>query len=236
MKRHGIGFAMLGAFLGFMIQANLAFAQPPLGTPPTLPKLTAEWWQWALSIPTSVNPLQDTTGGDCMVGQRDVVWFLAGTFSSTSASRNCSVPGDATLFFPIANSVNINTPNICGQGGPLSVAALRMASKMTIDGVNIISVTVDGMDVKSQVQRIRSEVFEVALPPDNLFNAPCAAFPPPGYAPAGIYSPAVDDGYYLLLQPLAPGRIHAIQFTVVAGGAVVQDITYNVTVVPVILQ
>jgi len=233
MRRHGIGFAMLGAFLGFMIQANLAFAQPPLGTPPTLPKLTAEWWQWALSIPTSVNPLQDMTGGDCMVGQRDVVWFLAGTFlSSMPASRNCSVPGNATLFFSIANFVNINTPNICGQDGSFSVAELRMVAKMNIDGLNIMSVTVDGKDVKSQVQRIRSEVFEVALPPDNLFTAPCKPLP----VPAGIYSPAVDDGYYLLLQPLAPGSIHTIHFTVVAGGAVVQDITYNVTVVPVILQ
>jgi hypothetical protein len=225
------GFAMLGAFLGFIVPVNLACAQP-VGTPPTLPKLTAEWWQWAVSIPTSVNPLQDTTGENCMVGQRDVVWFLAGTFSAESASRKCSIPGNATLFVPIVNSVSINAPFVCGQGGPASVATLRTMSKMVIDGANIISVTVDNRDVKNQLQRIKSEVFEVALPLDNLFNAPCGGGTPPP-VPAGIYSPVVDDGYYLLLQPLAPGN-HTIQFQV--GGTVVQQVTYNVTVVPVLLQ
>ena len=41
------------------------------GTTPSelLPALTAEWWQWALSIPASVNPLVDTTGEHCLVGQ-----------------------------------------------------------------------------------------------------------------------------------------------------------------------
>ena len=192
MRRNRSTFATL-AFLGFMIPVNLAFAQP-VGTPPTLPMLTAEWWQWALSIPTSVNPLQDTTGGDCMVGQRDVVWFLAGTFVTTPTlpNRNCSIPGNATLFFPIANSVNINVPFICGQQESLSVASLRAMSKMFIDGVNIISVMVDNMDVKSQLQRIRSEVFEVALPLDNLFNLLCGSEIPP----AGIYSLLMMDTIY----------------------------------------
>ena len=34
-------------------------------------QLSAEWWQWALSIPTSVNPqleTQDTKPEKCMVG------------------------------------------------------------------------------------------------------------------------------------------------------------------------
>jgi hypothetical protein len=234
MGQHRSGFSTLGALLGFMITVNLAVAQP-VGTPPTLPVLTAEWWQWALSIPTAVNPLQDTTGQNCMVGQRgvgqkDAVWFLAGTFSGVPAIRMCSIPGNAALFFPIVNSVNINAPNICGQGGPVSVLALRAMSKAMIDGANIISVKVDAIEVKEQLQRIKSQVFEVALPLDNLFNAPCGG---PGTVPAGIYSPAVDDGYYLLLQPLAPGT-HTIQFQV--SGSVVQNVNYTVTVVPVVLQ
>jgi hypothetical protein len=35
--------------------------------------LSAEWWQWALSIPASVNPQLDTTGEDAVVGQRGKV-------------------------------------------------------------------------------------------------------------------------------------------------------------------
>ena len=60
----------------FMVAVKVASAQ---GLPPgQLPQLTGEWWQWALSIPTSVNPLLDTTGERCMIGQRGSTWFLAG--------------------------------------------------------------------------------------------------------------------------------------------------------------
>jgi hypothetical protein len=78
--------------------------------------LSVEWWQWALSIPTTVNPQVDTTGKDAVVGQRGKVWFLAGVFAGTSAERTCSVPEGTALFFPVINSVQINAPNVCGQG------------------------------------------------------------------------------------------------------------------------
>src|SRR5258708_978188 len=60
-------------------------------------KLSAEWWQWALSIPTSVNPLLELEPKDpkeerCMIGQRGSVWFLAGVFGASAATRTCSVP------------------------------------------------------------------------------------------------------------------------------------------------
>ena len=62
-------------------------------------QLSAEWWQWALSIPTSVNPQLDATGQDAVVGQHGSVWFLAGVFGGGTATRTCSVPeGTGTLF------------------------------------------------------------------------------------------------------------------------------------------
>ena len=44
-----------------------------------------------VSIPTANNPLTDTTGEDCMVGQRGPVWFLAGTFGGGPTTRSCSI-------------------------------------------------------------------------------------------------------------------------------------------------
>jgi hypothetical protein len=79
-----------------------------------LDELTAQWWQWALSIPTVVNPLEDTTGANCMVGQSDPVWFLAGFFNGSAATRSCSVPEGAALFFPVINAINFNTPGGLG--------------------------------------------------------------------------------------------------------------------------
>ena len=40
------------------------------------------WWQWAYSIPAPNNPVLDTTGANCDVGQSGQVWFLAGSFTS----------------------------------------------------------------------------------------------------------------------------------------------------------
>src|SRR5262245_26501057 len=79
-------------------------------------QLSAEWWQWALSIPAAENPQLDTTGGDCVVGQRGDVWFLAGTFGGGTVTRTCSVPEGTVLFFPVVNFVYFDSPNVCGQG------------------------------------------------------------------------------------------------------------------------
>ena len=52
--------------------------------------------------------------------------------------------------------------------------------------------------------------------------------------PAGIYSPSMDDGYYVLLPALKVGP-HTLQFHA-KSGSFVQDVTYNLTVVPVSLK
>ena len=44
-------------------------------------ELSAEWWQWALSIPTPVNPQLDASGSNAVIGQHGTVWFLAGVFN-----------------------------------------------------------------------------------------------------------------------------------------------------------
>jgi hypothetical protein len=112
--------AMLGIGLGLCIQTNIALADDQID----LAQLTAQWWQWAFSIPTAQNPIADPTGGSCMIGQRGSVWFLAGNFGGTN-KRTCSVPEGTTLFFPVINQAFFNSPN-CGQGPEnLSVKFMR---------------------------------------------------------------------------------------------------------------
>jgi len=194
-----------------------------------LDELTAQWWQWALSIPTSVNPLEDTTGANCMVGQSNPVWFLAGFFNGSAATRSCSVPEGAALFFPVINAINFNTPNVCGQGpASISVTDLRAVSASFIAGASNLSVSVDSQPVTT-LKHIKSIVFDVALPGDNVFNALCGG---PGTVPANIYSPAVDDGIYVLLKPLKVGQ-HSLHFHAEnVSQSFVEDITYVLTIVP----
>ena len=194
--------------------------------------LNSQWWQWALSIPASVNPLTDATGDNCFVGQRGTTWFLAGVFFGGSATRACSIPENTTLFFPAINSVQINTPNVCGLGpNNLSVADMEPSNTQFVNGASQLLVELDHKQVN--VVRMRSPAFAVALPPKNLFDAPCASL---GGVPAGIYSPAVADGLYAQVGPLTVGphtlRIRSRNAT----QAFAEDVTYNLTVVPVSLQ
>ena len=82
------------------------------------------------------------------------------------------------------------------------------------------------------MNRTVSQVFEVALPDDNIFVGACS----PDLT-GGIYSPAVDDGFYVRLNPLAVGahtlHIHAENPT---PPGFVLDLTYNLNVVPVVTQ
>jgi hypothetical protein len=219
--------------IGLMMPAKMAFADPDGLPPGQLPTFTALWWEWVLSIPTPVNPTLDTTGADCMVGQRDFVWFLAGVNGGGSATLACSVPADKTLFFPVINSFFFNTPN-CGQGPEnLTVKFMRTLVKPFIDAAQNLSVTVDGKDIKKTLlRRVQSDPFVTALPADNIFGHDACATGVP--LPAGIYSPSVDDGFYVALSPLSPGP-HTIHFHA-DSGKFTEDVTYNLTIVPVLLK
>jgi hypothetical protein len=196
---------------------------------PRLDELSAQWWQWGLSIPTPQNPQLDATGANCMIGQRGPVWFLAGVWLGGTASRTCSIPEGKILFFPVINSVNVNSPKVCGQGARnLSVADLRQASAAAIQAATDLSVTLDGKAI--DLLRIQSVVFEVALPQDNLFDAPCGG---PGTVPAGIYSPAVDDGFYVRLEPLKVGK-YTLHISGKGADNLTEDVTYKLTVVSVL--
>lgn len=202
-------------------------AVPGVSQADPLKALSAQWWQWALSIPTPANPLTDVTGANCMVGQRGDVWFLAGTFTGGTVSRRCSVPQGVPLFFPIVNSVQVNTPFICTQEGPLSVAKMRANAAFFIDGVSGVTATLDSAALKG-IRRIQSEPFVAALPLDNIFLGPCA-----GNSPAGIFSPSADDGYYVKVDGLSVGT-HTLQFTAANTRAkFTLNVTYTLDVKPV---
>ena len=217
--------AIVGISLGLMMPLNRASADSA-----SVKQLSAEWWQWTLSFLVSEIPQLDETGERCMVGQRGEVWFLVGNFGGTT-TRTCVVPEGKVLFFPVINSVNIDTPNVCGQGPErIPVEDLRALSAASIDGAANLSVEIDGQPI-GNVHRVRSQVFEIALPEENVFDAPCASL---GGVPAGIYSPAVDDGYYVRLNPLEVGD-HTLHFHAEnPDTAFVLDVTYDLTVVPVV--
>jgi hypothetical protein len=146
------------------------------------------WWQWVLGIPLATNPLLDTTGAFCAEGQEGRVWFLAGTLGG-AGERHCTVPAGKYLFFPIVTEIWIAT-----EPGETASQARREVNT-GIDGMNFLKVTVNGRPVRQlRNHRAESPVFQVVLPINNLA----------GLAP-GAYGPAVTDGYWAMLGPVASG-------------------------------
>ena len=194
----------------------------------SLRELSAQWWQWVYSLPLDdKHPVKDKTGEHCMVGQGGGVWFLAGTFGGT-VQRSCSVPEGVALFFPVLNGAWVNTPGCDGEE-VMTVAELRALVAPGIDAATVLSVKLDSKPVR-KIRRVRSVNFPVVFPPENAGN--CSKS---GSVSAGtVYSPSVDDGYYVLLRGLKAGP-HKLRIRGAHnyGDGFSLDVTYTLTVVPV---
>jgi hypothetical protein len=201
-----------------------------------LPQLSAQWMQWALSLPNDVNPVVDETGALCAVGQRGPVWFLAGTFSGGMLTRTCTVPEGTTLFFPVINGFAFNTPGCLQPDDLNTVKKLKefyyVYVTQFVDQAHDVSAAVNNRKIKAQ--RVESQPFAVTNPPGNVFGSDACGT---GVSlEPGIYSPGITDGYWVTIENLkASAKPYTIYFHAESGGTV-QDITYNLTVVPVSLK
>ena len=177
---------------------------------------SAKWWQWALSIPASSNPLLDTTGANCAVAQSGPVWFLAGTFG-TSEVRACTIPSRNSILFPV-----INTECSTIEGNGSTETELRACAKFFMDAVSLLEASVDGKSlVKLTSYRFVSPLYTFTLPSGDIL----------GLGPGS--SPSVADGFWIMLQPLEAGT-HAVHFKgglVLPGFAFETEATYTLTIV-----
>jgi hypothetical protein len=241
--RSSIVMVMVGMALIMSTPVVFASANPNPGVLPpnsrpnglTYGEWSNAWWQWALSTPPASNPVIDTTGANCGVGQSGQVWFLAGVFGTGSATRNdCTVPAGKKLFFPIWNIVNVAINTDCSHSTD-TVETLRAFTTPATDAQDptTYKVQVDGESItnlatyRAGPNNPSFNFINLSVDTVNVaFGASCA--------PGSLNSPpylAVSDGYYLMLAPLTPGK-HTIHFEVPnpSGGVPLQNITYNLTV------
>jgi hypothetical protein len=179
----------------------------------------AKWWQWIFSIPSSQNPLSDTTGERCTLNQNGTVWFLVGTFGG-SATRQCTIPAGTSLFFPLLNG----ECSIAGGDGT-NEQELRSCAKAQMDKVTSLKAIVDGVQIPDlQKYRAQSQLYTLPLPNDNIM----------GLEPGS--TPSIAEGYWIFLKPLSPGN-HEITFGGSAGNPsvtssmnFVTEVTYHLTI------
>jgi len=196
------------------------YAPPPPAAPhlKTYSNWGALWSQWAYGTPAADNPVLDTTGADCTVGQPvPGTFFLAGTFDGSTVMRTCTTPvGDAFLI-PI-----LNAAAFAQQTDPPDqrTEAFVRSEIACIDTPPTLSITVDGVALANPQSLLEhSVVFSVNLPAGNIFGVP-----------AQLLSPSVDAGYYAFLEPLSAGshNIHITASSPACGAT--QDATYNLIV------
>jgi len=187
----------------------------------------ANWWQWALQNPASTNPLLDK--GECNVGQKGRVWFIGGTFSGEANKevvRNCSVPAGTSLFLPLINTF---------YGAFVTDPPEQRTEKFLREQVDyiknknliLLKAEIDGVSVKNPSQYLeKSPLFNVQLTKDNIYGVDESVIP------QLLLAPSVDQGYYLFLEPLKPGK-HTIKWQAKIStptGNSEQNITYNIVV------
>lgn len=213
----------LSVILALVVALPMASGKPALTAKPsqTLGELGADWWKWALQKPEHINPLVGSySGGPQCQGQRGGVFFLGGTTTGESVTRECTVSSNTWIFFPIVNIF---------QGEPKGIGSeeeFRQIVNNCIDQALVGSTTfatLDGEPLSIQ-ERADSPLFNLTLPGNNILGAP-----------PGRYQ-AVADGVWVLLPPLTDGT-HTITFggtfpnnPLGCGGPFSQNNTYILTV------
>lgn len=202
----------------FWVSPARAAPAARLADGPTV-EMTEDWWRWAM-MQGQGGPVGDTTGALCAMGQQGDVWFLAGGFGSTRVQRSCDVPAGRKLFFPLVNMVYYAP----ARGRGLNCDQARRAAAVNNDMAIELFAELDGAPFDSSAfHRLRSrscfDVFARVPPQLGFYNA----------------YPSASDGFWIMLQPLAPGE-HVLKFggrynqSASAYGRMIQDIEYRLTV------
>jgi len=176
--------------------------------------LQRQWWQWAMSIPASHNPVYDKTGNRCGMAQRGEYWFLAGS-TGGPVSRNCTIPQGVKLLVPIVNTVCI--PD----------ATIDAASCITESDNFIASYEDDDLTLKADSGNV--PYFDVR--DDSLWLLFVDANGLFGYKP-GVYKANIARGYWGVIDTAgwATGTVHTVELA--ARGSFSLKVTYRIMVEP----
>lgn len=157
----------------------------------TFGEWTANWWRWLLEQPPDNNPCYDRTGEKSANNQNyPNVWFLAGTFSG-SVKRSCIVPASKALLVPVINY----GCSFADEPELKTESDLFLRAKSEIDDITEMEASLDGIEfVDLNKYRVRSPIFEVTLPENNVFEGRAGS------------TRAISDGYWLFFSPLRPGK------------------------------
>jgi hypothetical protein len=183
--------------------------QPQYGK--TFDEWAAEWvyYVWSYAPPLCDDPVKHPTGATCADRQDPTspVFFLAGTYGGPAVRKECVVPADKALFFPLGNYWGDN------GGMPADMLLSDDAIRENIESGALLFIkerfyaTVDGRPVADVTAGIMTKAapYRIHVPEGpNSYTCDIAA------EVSGDF-----DGYvmgaWVMLPPLGPGK-HVIEF------------------------
>jgi hypothetical protein len=242
----------LSVIVALLVAAPIASGQSSsqgknLGKGQNLGKLTGDWYNWAVSRnPSPVSGGEpEYTDAQCDGNFVDGVFFLAGSTTSDPVTRNCTVPANTPILFPVVNYACGAAPTVqvldaegnpvpgefTGDPKPYNKCAQDLIDYFVLHSTNVFA-TLNG-EQPLEIQRLESGPFTLTVPSNGQD-------PPSDYVPTvppGSYKSAASGLWVYLPQGLEPGTytLHwggtfelPPEF---GGGTFTQDITYILTVV-----
>ncbi|HEY9642959.1 MAG TPA: hypothetical protein V6C57_20895 [Coleofasciculaceae cyanobacterium] len=135
--------------------------------------------------------------------------------------RNCTLPPGTALFFPL---ISFYYGAFLTDPPDQRTEAFLRTQVAGCEHPTLLKAQIDGALVSNPIQYLeRSPLFDIQLPTDNVFGVN------ESLVPQLKLSPSVDQGFYLFLNPLPPGR-HTIHWEAVCSNGAKQNNTYNITV------
>lgn len=195
-----------------------------LGSSPA--DMTAQWWQWAFSIPNvtasedgaSIHPLvgDDSTSGtpdvfeSCGNGQHGDLWFLGGDFSGSGNpfERTCTIPFGKTIVLAVINAECSTAEENATVGDTLKQQAddLKQCAEEIGDALSGTAHLgpAGGELAEIKVERLSTvNAFQLWYSPFNVAGI-VDATPNPSLSQA--------DGQWVILRNLDPG-LYRLEFT-----------------------
>lgn len=165
------------------------------------------WWKWAERVPADKNPLVDTVGQSCVNGQRGDVWNLPLVFvPSPSGTRACTIPRGKALVVNMSSAwYDYPCPDTSFHPAP-GQTLYQFLIQEAAPGVNAVTgltLTVDGDTLPEPF------AYRFTSPDLTYFTGSTTLVTTLDGCITGHRQPAVEDGYFVMLKPLAPG-IHVI--------------------------
>jgi len=185
--------------------------------------------QWLYAQPFASNPLFDSTGASCAVGQDGPVWNLAPAampmMMAGDVARACTVAhGKALLLMLgfVSDTYPCPDPNFGPKPGQ-SLYDFLVADAKTYPMMGNMQVSLDGRPIRGVDDYLYTSENLYSLKGDPSLQTtfdPCIT--------TG-WQPAINYGYYLMFRPLRPGQ-HTLVSRMTDMNGMTRTLTYFLTV------